>query len=473
MTPSKKDQRGLAPNNQSSGTAIAKGEERESAVGAHRGEFEERGDVKDETQTPQGDHMCEKGSYFKDYEEYEETDEDIEEVPTPAKRITGVSHRMPCVIAEKEVKKPYRESASSTTTRTRKEPILTKFVTFIYKNQSVTIGSEHWRSRLEQWRDDLQDEGLIGVVWDERAEPWKYQKRSKESKKMGAYICDFETPSEKAGLVLHCPVEHKEDEQRNNFTPLHCPTEDQEDGSPEKEIVKIYIGPERAVIRVYKKVLCEKIPYFKKFFNGTSQEAASNSVTFHSGDFEAFHDLMWWVSNGHLPPWSIYPDGKEMDERMQDDCPVVRIQTEFNWGGLYLLAKRLCVENLMNLITDYVVRALELNRAILTKEDIAGIYKHTPKNCGLRRLACYSFNYDLDRCPPEFWPRYYDMAKRIDGLEDDSVALRRGPHGEVVTFTGIWDFPPCKFHDHLDGEICDQKKLKDREVGIRRPEKIH
>ncbi|TGO23042.1 hypothetical protein BPAE_0146g00210 [Botrytis paeoniae] len=133
-----------------------------------------------------------------------------------------------------------------------------------------------------------------------------------------------------------------------------------------------------------------------------------------------------------------------MDQRMQDDCPVVRVETGFNWGGLYLLANKLCVANLMNLITDYVVRALELNRDIFKKEDIA-----------------------------ELWQRYCDMAKDIDGLEDDSAALRRGSHGEMVTFTGIWDFPPCKFHDHLDGEICDQKKLKDREVGIRRLEKNH
>ncbi|KAF7912492.1 uncharacterized protein EAF01_001513 [Botrytis porri] len=463
MAPSKKNRRRLAPKSQNSNTTIAKGEERESAVKAHRDEFKEQGDAKDKTQTPQKDFMCEQGSYFKDCEGYEETDEDVEEVPTPAKRSTGVSHQTPYAITEKEIRKPHKESASSTTTRTRKDPVFTKFINFSDKNQSVTIGSEHWRSRLEQWKDDLQDEGLIGVVWDERTEPWKYQKRSKESKQMAADICDFETPSEKAGLVLHCPVEHKEDEQRDNFTPLHCPSEDQEDGSPEKEIVKIYIGPERFVIRVYKKILCEKISYFKNFFSGTSQEAASNSVTFPSGSFEAFHDLMWWASNGHLPPWSIYPDGKEM---------VVLIQTGFNWGGLYLLASRLRVENLMNLITDYVVRFLELNRAILTTEDIAGIYEHTPKNCGLRRLACYSFNYDLDRCLPELWPRYCDMAKSIDGLEDDSVDLREGLHGEIVTFTDIWDLPPCQFHDHLNGEICNQKKLKDREVGIRRPEMI-
>ncbi|TGO23051.1 hypothetical protein BPAE_0146g00200 [Botrytis paeoniae] len=263
MAPSKKDKRVLAPNSQSSGTAIAK----------------ERGDVKDETQTPQRDPMCEQGT----------------------KRSTEVSHQMADVITENEVKNSYNELTSSNTNWTRKEPILTKFVTFIYKNQSVTIRSEHWRSRLEQWRDDIQYEDFIGVVWDERAEPWKYQKCSKGSTQMDADICDSETPSVKVGLVLHCPVEHKEDEQRDNFTPLHCPFDDQEDGSPEKGIVKIYIDPERVVIRVYKKILCKKISYFENFFNGTSQEAASNSVTFRSGDFEAFHNLIWWASNGHLP----------------------------------------------------------------------------------------------------------------------------------------------------------------------------
>ncbi|KAF7940113.1 uncharacterized protein EAE98_000240 [Botrytis deweyae] len=466
MAPSKKNEEGVAPNSHSPDSFVTKDPEKESAIEAH-------GDDKlaatEKIPRTQKDPMCQHWSHFKYNEDCEETDEDVEETQTPTNRSTGASHQIKYVITEEEVKNSYKESTSSNKNRTRKEPILKKFVTFNYKKQSVTIGLEHWRSQLERWRDDLQDEGSMGVVWDERAEPWKYQKRSKESKQMAAVICDFETPSEKAGLVLHCPVEHKEDERRDNFKPLHCPCDDEEDGSPEKEIVKIYIGPERLVIRVYRKILCEKIQYFENFFNGTSQEAASNSVTFPSGDFEAFHDLMWWASNGHLPPWSIYPDGKKMGERTQHDRPVVRIETGFNWGGLYLLASRLCVEDLMNLIADYVVRALELNRALLTKEDIAGIYKHTPKNCGLRKLACYSFNYELDRCPPELWPRYWDMKKRIDGLEDDSVALRRALHDGVVALTPVWGFSPCNFHDHLDGRICHQKHLKDREVGIRRP----
>ncbi|TGO69879.1 hypothetical protein BOTNAR_0006g00680 [Botryotinia narcissicola] len=260
MAPSKETKRGLAPNSQFSDRIMAKDAEKESETEAH-------GDDK-----------------LAATEKIPRTQED------PI--ITRVSHQMAYVITEEDVKNQYKESASSTTTRTQKEPILSKFVKFIYKKQSVTIGLEHWRSQLERWRDDLRDEGLIGVVWDERAEPWKYQTRSKESKQMAAVICDFKTASEKAGLVLHCPVENKEDEQRDNYTTLHCPLDEQEDGSPEKEIVKIYIGPERYVIRVYKKILCETIQYFKNFFNGTSREAASNSITFPSGDFEAFHDLM-------------------------------------------------------------------------------------------------------------------------------------------------------------------------------------
>ncbi|KAF7883935.1 hypothetical protein EAF00_011247 [Botryotinia globosa] len=248
--PSKKIKRGLAPNNQSSDSIMAKDAEKESEIEVH-------GDDKlaatEKIPRTQEDPMCQHGSYFKDFEEYEETDDDIEETQTPANRITGVGHQMAYVIAEEDVKNTHKESASSTATRTRKEP---------------------------------------------------------ESKQMAAVICDFETPSEKAGLVIHCPVEHKEDEQRDNYTPLHCPLDEQEDGSPEKEIVKIYIGPEKYVIRVYKRILCEKIQYFKNFFDGTSQEAASDFITFPSGDFEAFHDLMWWASNGHLPRWSIYPDGK-------------------------------------------------------------------------------------------------------------------------------------------------------------------
>ncbi|TEY85091.1 hypothetical protein BOTCAL_0017g00030 [Botryotinia calthae] len=77
----------------------------------------------------------------------------------------------------------------------------------------------------------------------------------------------------------------------------------------------------------------------------------------------------------------------------------------------------------------------------------------------------------MDRVDPKSWPMYYNMAEFIDGLWDDSAALRDELDGEVVTNTDMWEFPPREFHDQLDGEICDQKKLADREVGIRRPEK--
>ncbi|TGO43218.1 hypothetical protein BHYA_0002g00220 [Botrytis hyacinthi] len=199
----KEIKRALESNNQSSDSIMAKDVEKESEIEVH-GDDELAATEK--IPMIQEDTMCQHESYFKGSEEYEETDDEIEETKTPANIITGVGHQMAYVITEEEVKNPYAKPASSTTTRTRKEPILSKFVKLIYKKQSVTIGLEHWQSQLERWRDDLQDEGLIGVVWDERAEPWKYQTRSKESKQMAAFICDFETPSEKATLVLHCPV---------------------------------------------------------------------------------------------------------------------------------------------------------------------------------------------------------------------------------------------------------------------------
>ncbi|KAF7928794.1 uncharacterized protein EAE97_009636 [Botrytis byssoidea] len=152
MAPSKETKRGLAPNSQLSERIMAKDAEKESETEAH-------GDDKlaatEKIPRTQEDPMCQHGSYFKDFEEYEETDDDIEETQTPANRITEVSHQMAYVITEENVKNQYKESASSTTTRTRKEPILSKLVKFIYKKQSVTIGLEHWRSQLERWRDDL------------------------------------------------------------------------------------------------------------------------------------------------------------------------------------------------------------------------------------------------------------------------------------------------------------------------------
>ncbi|KAI9643279.1 hypothetical protein NHQ30_007896 [Ciborinia camelliae] len=376
--------------------------------------------------------------------EYEGT----EETPRPTKRHKGRSTQDSNIPDTDKIKKQEKEKKEV-------RQILVQIAVFKYRGQRKSLAWESWQSRLEQWREDFKEEELAGVVWDDCVTPWEYQEPLKEDQKLAAKICDFETPSEKAGVILHCPVECREEEISN------------------PEIVKLCVGPEKKVLRVNKEILCKKIPYFSKMFQGSFQEAASNSASFPEDDLEAFCVLMHWVRNGNLPPWIIRPKNREIDPLDPDEeVDVVQVYSSFDFIELYALADKFCVFNLMNLITDYVVRTLELDGSWFTIEDISDIYAKAPENSGLRRLACFIFNclmesHSVMRLPPE------DLAsalQTIDGLAVDSINFLRSRSSQV-DFISPEDVPACEFHDHRDGEICDQKQFKDRSSGLKRLQK--
>ncbi|KAM3080853.1 hypothetical protein ACMFMG_004811 [Clarireedia jacksonii] len=63
------------------------------------------------------------------------------------------------------------------------------------------------------------------------------------------------------------------------------------------EMVDLYIGKDEKHMRVHKRILCHKVPYFDKMFNSGFKEAeelGANSV-------EAFDVLLGWVYTNTLP----------------------------------------------------------------------------------------------------------------------------------------------------------------------------
>ncbi|ESZ96700.1 hypothetical protein SBOR_2910 [Sclerotinia borealis F-4128] len=288
---------------------------------------------------------------------------------------------------------------------------------FRYRGKEACLGWQTRRSLLKQWRKDFERQDLAGVVWGDVATSREYQEPSEKDQKMAAKICNFETPSEKAGLILHCPAEQEEDNISN------------------QEVVELHVGSENEVIHV-SKILCKKIPYFSKMFEGSFQEATSNSASFPEDEVDAFHALIYWVNNGYLPPWIIYLDANGDDTDRKVSSASVRVQVGFDFVGLYVLADKFCAFNLMNFITDYVIRSLELNESVLPIEDISEIYANAPANTGLRRLACYSFYYSVKSCSQTNWPTK-DLASLLqtdDGLAIDFIDLMRSrpDHGGIT-----------------------------------------
>lgn len=338
---------------------------------------------------------------------------------------------------------------------------ITEVLPFQYEDAGhrASLGYEFWKSRHHQWEQDFMEEDLAGVVWDSFATPWVYQEPSEEDINMAVTLCDFITPSEEAGLVLDCPVEEPEEE-----IPLTSP-------------VTVDLRTNLGVITINKELLCRKVPYFSKMFEGSFSEAKTNTAWLPEDHYKDVSDMMYWVLHGTLPPlvfeWKASVD--DLDESPLEDNrkDSYTIAMKFSYIELYVLADKFCLMELANLIVDYIMRSLKLmSRSMLPLEDIAEIYEKVPENTGLRRLAAYSFTQRMDYRFRNVWPAedLGHMLQTVDGLATDHINLVRLYSNSSIKFKSPEDLAQCRFHDHCNGKTCDGISYRDRAT-LKRPEK--
>lgn len=67
------------------------------------------------------------------------------------------------------------------------------------------------------------------------------------------------------------------------------------------EIVTLYVGTDEQKFIAYKDVLCNKVPYFDKMFNGGFEEANTLIARFPEDDPKPFDLMLGWVYEGTLP----------------------------------------------------------------------------------------------------------------------------------------------------------------------------
>ncbi|TGO18015.1 hypothetical protein BTUL_0013g00920 [Botrytis tulipae] len=77
------------------------------------------------------------------------------------------------------------------------------------------------------------------------------------------------------------------------------------------ETVDLYIGSSRTHYRVHKNVLCTKIPYFNKMFNGGFSEASSNSAEFPEDAIGSSDVLLKWAYSQYHPLRPLNLDSPE------------------------------------------------------------------------------------------------------------------------------------------------------------------
>lgn len=111
-------------------------------------------------------------------------------------------------------------------------------------------------------------------------------------------------------------------------------------------MVDIHVGQGEAArdFRIHKKLLCSKVPYFDKMFNGGFKEAVQNSVTLPEDNPESFDILQCWVYTGVLRP---------LETTFNEN----RTSWTSSWdvGYMYNLSDRLCLLSLRDrVLVEYL-----------------------------------------------------------------------------------------------------------------------
>lgn len=102
-------------------------------------------------------------------------------------------------------------------------------------------------------------------------------------------------------------------------------------------MVDLFVGsPEPQLFRVHKKIICEKIPYFKTMFESGFKEALENKATFPEDDPEVFDNLIQWVYTDQL------------------GGPILAIPNIRNTSRLYVLFDKICLPGLKDELLDIV-----------------------------------------------------------------------------------------------------------------------
>ncbi|TGO22308.1 hypothetical protein BPAE_0173g00080 [Botrytis paeoniae] len=216
---------------------------------------------------------------------------------------------------------------------------------------------------------------------------------------------------------------------------------------PDKtEMVDLIVGPEKTVFRVNKSLLCNKIPYFDKMFNGGFKEATDGLASFPEDFPEAFDILIQWIYSGRLQWFDIGTAG-----------------TSASWDFLnfYCLVEKICFTQLADFALD-TCRKICLGRDHVFESPayVQEVYNFTSNQSGLRRFFVQQL----------VW-RYYTKEDSKDNPNDLFIHLMRS-NDEIFTdfmfelrkYVVVAAIPKdprvldrnnlCGYHSHIRKEDC-------------------
>ncbi|KAI9649499.1 hypothetical protein NHQ30_002076 [Ciborinia camelliae] len=210
------------------------------------------------------------------------------------------------------------------------------------------------------------------------------------------------------------------------------------------EMVDLYIGPTKTLIRVHKEILCKKIDYFDKMFNGTWVESTNKSATFPEDTVESFELLVGWVYSGSLRPL------------VQSDK---KFSIQWNALDLYSLCDKLCIPAVMDEVMDLERDSNRTSGAFVSVEYWNIVYKQLPERSKFRLYALNFLLYLFTTYPDLDISIIEDSLDNKDLRKDFLYALwEQVCKKKTVVDPRTED--DCIYHTHKPGEECIRKQNK-------------
>ena len=197
------------------------------------------------------------------------------------------------------------------------------------------------------------------------------------------------------------------------------------------EVLDIFVGENLRHFRVYKKLLCAKVPYFQKMFASGFKEVIEKTVRMPEDDPDAFNQFLEWFYKGALQPVNIAKETR-------DGGPL------FNRVKLYRFAEKHCLDVLMDLAISSIMTCHVKNKSMPNYTSIKYGYPETDTSSKLRSFMSKALARILrNQVEGGSWPATDISRLMIDNeeLSLDVLRLMRG-----VASQDPLTLPKCTFH---------------------------
>jgi len=147
-------------------------------------------------------------------------------------------------------------------------------------------------------------------------------------------------------------------------------------------MVEIFIGKSKQRFHVHKRLLGDKIPYFKNMFESGFQESIDQTATLPEDDPEVFALFIQW----------IYGNAFKKPTNVTEDSP-----STFRLVQVYAFAEKISLPILMDYTMTYIISRFVKNKIMPSIDTVCEAYRTTHQDSKLRLFGSRYLSFAILR----------------------------------------------------------------------------